>query len=93
MAAHGRTGRLVRFPGVGSLTGTVTVREVLERSAVTEVSVLMGAAAAPDTEVLTRDHVRPEWRDGAVVLVVQPAVGGRVAPFEVPNPTPCCGDH
>ncbi|WP_344659617.1 hypothetical protein [Catenulispora subtropica] len=92
-AEHGRSGRLARFPGISTLTGTVTVREILERSPITEVSVLMGAAAAPDTEVATRDHVRPQWRDGAVVLVVQPVSDGKVAPFEVPNPTPCCAQH
>jgi hypothetical protein len=30
---------------------------------------------------------------GALVLHVLPAGPGRVAPFEVPNPTPCCAAH
>ena len=31
--------------------------------------------------------------DGTVTLVLRPAVGGVLVPFEQPNPTPCCADH
>ncbi|MFI0509942.1 hypothetical protein RKD19_001919 [Streptomyces canus] len=87
-------GRAVIYPGVGSLTGTLTIAELLTRSAIDRVTVL-GAAAQPpsDTELVTRDHVRPQWQDGALVLIAMPAAGGTLVPFEVPDPTPCCADH
>ncbi|MER5787248.1 hypothetical protein [Streptomyces sp. NPDC001980] len=94
-AAPPASGRAVAYPGVAHLTGTVTVADLLDRTAV-ERLVVLGAPDAelpPDSEVLTQDHVRPEWRDGVLTLALVPAVGGRLAPFEVPNPTPCCADH
>ncbi len=87
------TGRAVVFPGVDALVGTLTVREVLARSAVDEIVVVGGPPATLDDAVDTRDFVRPEWRDGRLVLAVTPAGGGVLAPFEVPNPTACCADH
>ena len=39
--------------------------------------------------VRTRDFVRPVWRDGRLVLLVQPAADDTVVPFENPAPTPC----
>ncbi|MEU9410223.1 hypothetical protein AB0E08_31680 [Streptomyces sp. NPDC048281] len=94
-AAPPASGRAVAYPGVAHLTGTVTVADLLGRTAV-ERLVVLGAPDARlplDTEVLTQDHVRPEWRDGVLTLALVPAAGGRLAPFEVPNPTPCCADH
>ncbi|MEU3253582.1 hypothetical protein [Streptomyces sp. NPDC006997] len=88
------TGRAVRYPGAAALTGTLTVAELLARSAITRVTVL-GAPGAPDpgTPVVTADHVRPQWQRGDLVLTAQPASGGTLVPFEVPDPTPCCADH
>ncbi|MFI9759931.1 hypothetical protein ACIHFB_18520 [Streptomyces sp. NPDC051963] len=87
-------GRAVVYPGVSSLTGTLTVAQVLARSAIDRVTVL-GAAGqpAPDARLVTQDHVRPQWTDGELVLTAMPAVGGVLVPFEVPDPTPCCADH
>ncbi|MHB9860256.1 hypothetical protein [Streptomyces sp. YIM S03343] len=93
-------GRAVLYPGADRLTGTVTVVELLGLSAVERI-VVVGTpndgtdtgGADPATHVLTRDHVRPEWRDGRLTLALVPAVGGTLAPFEVPDPTPCCADH
>ena len=94
-AAHtGRSsGRLVRFPGDEVLVGTVTVQQVLDATAVETVRVLAGADPAPATEVVTRSHVRPTFVQGRLELLVQPAVGGTLVPFESPSPTPCCSDH
>lgn len=94
-AAHtGRSaGRLVHFPGVGALVGTLPARQVLKVSAVQRVRVLAGGDADPRTPVNTRGHVRPQWSGGELVLMVQPAVGGTLVPFETPDPTPCCADH
>ncbi|WP_051797844.1 hypothetical protein [Catenuloplanes japonicus] len=87
------SGRAVRYPGVDALIGTLTVAEILELSAIERVTVLGGGEAAPDALVETRDFVRPLFRAGKLELVLVPVVGGRLAPFEVPNPTPCCSDH
>ncbi|MFD7433159.1 hypothetical protein [Streptomyces sp. NPDC059861] len=92
--APDEVGRAVLYPGAAGLTGTVTVAELLSRSAIARVTVL-GTTEPPaaDTAVVTRDHVRPQWQDGELVLAVQPAAGGTLTPFEVPDPTPCCADH
>ncbi|MGW2548820.1 hypothetical protein [Streptomyces sp. NPDC001635] len=90
-------GRAVVFPGADRLTGTVTVADVLALTSVERVTVLGtpsgGQGPEPALPVQTRDHVRPEWREGALTLVLVPAAGGTLAPFEVPNPTPCCATH
>ncbi|MGW5563507.1 hypothetical protein ACWEWD_08815 [Streptomyces tendae] len=92
--AWDETGRAVLYPGAAALTGTLTVAELLARSAIDRVTVL-GAPhePAPDTRLVTRDHVRPHWQDGRLVLAAMPAVGGTLVPFEDPDPTPCCADH
>ncbi len=87
-------GRAVIYPGVTALTGTLTVADVLDRSAITRVAVLgTPTRPSPDTPLMTQDHVRPYWQDGELVLTTMPAVGGTLVPFEVPEPTPCCADH
>lgn len=87
-------GRAVLYPGAASLTGTLTVAELLARTAIDRVTVL-GAQEPPaaDTALVTRDHVRPQWQDGELVLAAMPALGGTLVPFEHPDPTPCCADH
>ncbi|MFJ3669021.1 hypothetical protein ACIPSE_21480 [Streptomyces sp. NPDC090106] len=89
-----RFGRAVIYPGVTSLTGTVTIAELLRRSAIDRVTVL-GAVSPPDphTRLVTRDHVRPQWQDDHLVLTTMPAAGATLVPFEVPDPTPCCANH
>jgi hypothetical protein len=87
------SGRAVIFPGVEALTGALTAAEILERSAIERIAVLGGGDAEDDALIETRDFVRPLFRSGRLELVLVPVVGGRFAPFEVPNPTPCCADH
>ncbi|MEV7966396.1 hypothetical protein AB0O34_10485 [Sphaerisporangium sp. NPDC088356] len=90
----GAGGRLVLFPGHTELTGTLSVAELLAGSSIDQVVVLAQAEEpSRDTLVVTNDHVRPQWRDGRVTLLTMPSLGGRLMPAEVPNPTPCCGDH
>ena len=91
VAAHGTSGRAVLFDGAASLVGTVTAGFILDTTAIEEIAVLGGGALAPDDEIETRDFVRPVYLDGVLTLQVTPVAGGRWAPFEVPNPTPCCG--
>lgn len=62
-------------------------------SAIGRITVVGGGPAAPDTLVDTRDFVRPQWRDAVLTLMATPVAGGRIAPFELPHPTPCCADH
>jgi hypothetical protein len=83
------------YPGVKALTGILTIADLLAASAIERVRIIGGAAAdvPPDTPVDTRDFVRPQWIAGKLTLVATPAPAGRIAPFEVPNPTPCCGNH
>ena len=91
-----RSGRAVLFPGAEHLTGTIPLADLLRLTAIDRVTVVgatSGEAPAPTTPVHTQDHVRPEWRAGHLVLALVPAVGNTLAPFEVPNPTPCCADH
>ncbi|MGA5448581.1 hypothetical protein ACPCVO_18205 [Streptomyces umbrinus] len=87
-------GRAVVYPGSATLTGTLTIAELLSGSAIDRVTVL-GSAGEPPPEqgLVTRDHVRPQWQEGELVLTLMPAVGGVLVPFEVPDPTPCCADH
>lgn len=92
-AAAGSSGRAVRFPGVERLTGALTVSEILQRSAIARVEVLGGGHADPATVVETGDFVRPQFRNGELVLVTTPAAGGTLVPFETRNPTPCCAGH
>ncbi|MFE5394379.1 hypothetical protein ACFQ9U_07390 [Streptomyces sp. NPDC056568] len=87
-------GRAVLFPGAAGLTGALTLAELLARTAIDEVTVLgTPDAPSPDTLLVTREHVRPQWRDGRLVLTAMPAAGGTLVPFEDPDPTPCCADH
>lgn len=88
-----RSGRVVVFPGGDELTGTVTVAQVLASSAIDRLHVLAADDADPEALLVTRDHLRPRWVNGELVLEVQPAAGGTLVPFETPNPTPCCADH
>jgi hypothetical protein len=87
-------GRAVHYPGCERLVGAVTVDDLLAGSAITAVRVL-GSADAPagDTVVRTRDHVRPTYDGGQLVLAAEWAVGRTLVPFENPQPTPCCADH
>jgi hypothetical protein len=93
-ANAGISGRAVVFPGSATLIGSLRVGELLTGSPIARLHVIGGPdRPAADDVVDTRDHVRPEWQAGELVLVVTPAGPGRYAPFEVPNPTPCCADH
>jgi len=85
--------RAVTFPGNERLVGTLPIASVLAGSAIDRVTVLGGGAPEGTQKLDTRDFVRPQWIDGALTLVVQPARDGRLVPFEVPDPTPCCADH
>jgi hypothetical protein len=83
----------VIFPGDTALVGVVTVAEVLALSAIDKVEVLGSGAAGPEDQINTHDFVRPQFRDGVLVLTVMPGAGGVLVPFETANPTPCCENH
>ncbi|BEP13802.1 hypothetical protein acdb102_21130 [Acidothermaceae bacterium B102] len=86
-------GRAVRFPGWDSVRGSLPVGEVLAATPIGRLEVLGGGTAALTDILHSRGFVRPLWRSGELVLPVLPSGPGAVAPFEVPNPTPCCGEH
>jgi hypothetical protein len=88
-----RSGRAVRYPGQERLNGVLTAAEIVERSAIERVVAVLAPPVEAAAAVDTRGFVRPEWLDGLLTLRVATAPGGRLAPFEVPNPTPCCADH
>ncbi|MEV4344061.1 hypothetical protein AB0J83_06240 [Actinoplanes sp. NPDC049596] len=92
-ALSGKFGRAVVFPGSSALTGKLTVAEVLATTAIDRVDVL-GSGPADDSDILdTRDFVRPQYRNGELVLTTTPAAGGVLVPFETRDPTPCCAGH
>ncbi len=91
--ANRASGRAVVFPGSSLITGTVSVGEVLDRSAIDRVRVLAGGSADGAAQLVTRDFLRPRWTGGELVLDVQPAAAGTLVPFETANPTPCCSMH
>ncbi|MEV6250971.1 hypothetical protein AB0M38_33095 [Streptomyces sp. NPDC051742] len=88
-------GRAVLYPGAAALTGTLTVTDVLSRSAIDRVTVLGSPdPPPPGTRLVTNGHVRPQLTvEGELVLAAMPAAGGVLVPFEMPDPTPCCADH
>lgn len=92
-SALGSTGRMVRFPGAEQAGGVMTVRELRERCGIDQVEALGSSPVEDDTLVDTRDFIRPIRRDGRVVLLVQPAAGGVLIPFEVEHQQKCCAEH
>ena len=71
----------------------MSVADVTLWSDIDRVEKVTGGRSTPRIALVTRDFLRPRWQAGALVLHVQPAVGGTVVPFETPFPTPCCVDH
>ena len=53
----------------------------------------IGATLTEDRILDTRDHMRPAFLDGALQLMVVPAVGGAVIPHDRPRAHECgsCG--
>ncbi|QNE23026.1 hypothetical protein F1D05_19840 [Kribbella qitaiheensis] len=92
-SALGTSGRLVRFPGAEHATGVLTAAELRDRCGIDQVEALGGLPVEDDTLIDTLDFIRPIRRDGQVVLLVQPAAGGVLIPFEVEHQQKCCADH
>jgi hypothetical protein len=84
---------MVRFPGSEYANGVMTALELRDRCGIDEVEALGGLLVEDDSLVDTRDFIRPIRRDGQVVLLVQPAAGGVLIPFEVEHQQKCCADH
>ncbi|GAA1306411.1 hypothetical protein [Saccharothrix xinjiangensis] len=82
--------RCVRFPGQSALTGTHPAAEVVASSAIDRV-VGVGVPVSPADRVETLGFLRPVHRDGELVLLVEPAVGGVLRPIESEDPHECCG--
>lgn len=88
----GSGGRAIRFPGQEALVGHVRVGDVPALSAIASLSAI-GTTLTDDRILDTRDHVRPAFADGALQLMVVPAVGGTVIPHDRPRAHECgsCG--
>lgn len=71
----------------------MSVRQLLTQSSIDQVRVLAAGDADPDMLVVTRDHVRPLWSGGRLILHTQPTAEETLVPFESPDPTACCADH
>ncbi|WBQ05637.1 hypothetical protein [Kribbella sp. CA-293567] len=91
--ALGTAGRLVVFPGQENARGTLTAADLRAHCGIDQVEGLGGLSIEDTTLVDTRDYVRPVRRDGQVVLLVQPAAGGVLIPFEVEHQLKCCSNH
>ncbi|WP_049580894.1 hypothetical protein [Streptomyces sp. SBT349] len=85
--------RAVVFPGWRALTGSLTLGELFAGTAIARAEALGGVVPPEDAVLDTRGHVRPEWRDGELLLRLMPVRGGGYVPFEIPDPHPCCGTH
>lgn len=86
-----RAGRAVVYPGVERMTGTLQIEEVLANSAIERVTVIgelpPGMAEPPmEAKLETREYIRPHWSCGKLTLLVRPASGGFLVPFEPPPP-------
>ena len=92
-AALGTAGRLVRFPGQENARGVLRASDLRKRCGIDLVEPLGGLPLDDDSLVDTLDFVRPIRRAGQVVLLVQPAAGGVLIPFEVEHQQKCCADH
>lgn len=91
--ALGTAGRLVRFPGQENAHGTLTAAELVSMCGIDQVEAIGGLPVEDASLVDTRDFIRPIRSNGQVVLLVQPAVGGVLIPFEVEHQIKCCANH
>ncbi len=92
-SALGTAGRLVTFPGQTQARGLRTVAELRSTCGIDQVEALGGLPVDDNTLIDTLDFIRPIRRNGQVVLLVQPAAGGVLIPFEVEHQQKCCADH
>ena len=92
-SAFGTAGRLVTFPGQTDARGQLTVAELRTTCGIDQVEALGGLPIDDTTLIDTLDFIRPIRRNGQVVLLVQPAAGGVLIPFEVEHQQKCCADH
>lgn len=90
LARSGAEGRAVRFAGQDALTGPLPVADLPLVSAITAVLPVVGAIT--DGAVLDPSgHVRPQLRDGVLVLPVRPGPGGTLVPVEKRDEHACAG--
>ncbi|CAN5573795.1 hypothetical protein BH10ACT10_BH10ACT10_00170 [soil metagenome] len=85
--------RMFVYPGHHLLVGALAAGDLVARSGIDQVRGLGGVDPVVDDLVDTQAFVRPLVERGRLVLLVRPAAGGMLVPFEQPHPTPCCADH
>ncbi len=91
LSAGARSGRCVRFPGQGSVSGRVTVADLLARTAIDRVAA-SGAPVSCSDVVETGGHLRPCFEAGRLALRVGPAASGMLVPTETAVRHECCAD-
>ncbi|MCZ2813368.1 hypothetical protein O2W15_18205 [Modestobacter sp. VKM Ac-2979] len=95
-AGAAEAGRAVRFPGSASVTGRVSVADLIATTAIDQV-VGIGVEPAGTDVVDTGPNgfLRPRFSGGRLTLLVERAAGGVLQPFEIEDPHQCCegGGH
>ena len=91
-AALGTAGRVVRWPGHEQARGVLPAVELRTRCGIDQLEGIGGVPVDDDTLIDTLDFLRPQRRDGRLVLQVQPAAGNMLIPFELRHQQKCCAD-
>jgi tRNA(Ile2) C34 agmatinyltransferase TiaS len=73
LRSTGNDGRFIGLHGIRDIKGTVTVRDLLQRTGVDMVSSVSGTTLADDAVIDSGDWIRPSLRNHQAVLFVQPA--------------------
>jgi hypothetical protein len=81
LRSSGEDGRFIGLEGIRDLRGTLRVGEIVARSGVAAVTTEAGRDLPGDTEIETREWVRPSLRGGRPVLRVR-SEGSRWVPAE-----------
>lgn len=89
-AREGSEGRAVLFAGQEALTGPLPITDLPLVCAITAVSAV-GGDAPQDAVLDPRGYVRPQLRDGVLVLPVRPGGGATVVPVEKRDEHACAG--
>ena len=81
LRSTGQDGRFIGLSGIRDLGGTLRVGDILARSAVAAVETIKGLTLGPQSQIDTRDWVRPSLRGGRPVFLVR-YDSGRWVPSE-----------
>lgn len=86
-------GRLFRFPGQSAARGRLTARDLRAHAGIDLIEGIGGTPVHDDSVIDTLNFIRPVWRSANSVLLVQPAAGDLLVPFELEHQQKCCSNH